>query len=235
MAIYLPIYINQSLPVINTWSEKMKIGIIGAGFVGRALGKLAVASGHQVMVSNSRGPKTLFTLSRTTGCQAGTVEEAVNFGDIVIVAIPLEAYRSVPVAPLEGKIVIDTNNYYPERDGHIAELDEHQTTTSELLAQHLPASRVIKAFNAIRMNDLDADDFDVIGSERRALPIAGDDEEGKAIVASLLNEFGFDVVDAGALSEGWRFEAGTPVYCVPLNKEQLSAGLRDTTRAANHA
>ncbi|PKB90392.1 NADP oxidoreductase [Ewingella americana] len=210
----------------------MKIGIIGAGFVGRAISKLALKAGHQVMLSNSRDPKTLFTLTRTTQCQAGTPQQAAEFGDIVVIAIPLEAYRSVPAAPLVGKVVIDANNYYPDRDGRIPELDQHQTTTSEMLAKHLPESRIIKAFNAIRMDDLLNDGLPASAAERRALPIAGDDAQGKAMVTSLLDEFGFDVVDAGGLAEGWRFEAGTPVYCVPLNQEQLKAGLQAT--AANH-
>jgi hypothetical protein len=210
----------------------MKIGIIGAGFVGRAISKLALKAGHQVMLSNSRDPKTLFTLTRTTQCQAGTPQQAAEFGDIVVIAIPLEAYRSVPAAPLVGKVVIDANNYYPDRDGRIPELDQHQTTTSEMLAKHLPESRIIKAFNAIRMDDLLNDGLPASAAERRALPIAGDDAQGKAMVTALLDEFGFDVVDAGGLAEGWRFEAGTPVYCVPLNQEQLKAGLQAT--AANH-
>lgn len=210
----------------------MKIGIIGAGFVGRAISKLALAAGHQVMLSNSRDPKTLFTLTRTTQCEAGTPQQAAEFGDVVVIAIPLEAYRSVPAAPLVGKVVIDANNYYPDRDGRIPELDQHQTTTSEMLAKHLPESRVIKAFNAIRMDDLLNDGLPASAAERRALPIAGDDAQGKVIVTALLDEFGFDVVDAGALEEGWRFEAGTPVYCVPLNKEQLKAGLQ--AAATNH-
>lgn len=210
----------------------MKIGIIGAGFVGRAISKLALKAGHQVMLSNSRDPKTLFTLTRTTQCQAGTPQQAAEFGDIVVIAIPLEAYRSVPAAPLVGKVVIDANNYYPDRDGRIPELDQHQTTTSEMLAKHLPESRIIKAFNAIRMDDLLNDGLPASAADRRALPIAGDDAQGKAMVTALLDEFGFDVVDAGGLAEGWRFEAGTPVYCVPLNQEQLKAGLQAT--AANH-
>lgn len=208
----------------------MKIGIIGAGFVGRAIGKLAVEAGHDVMLSNSRDPKTLFTLTRTSKCQAGTVNEAIHFGDIVIVAIPLEAYLSLPAEALAGKLVVDANNYYPDRDGRIAELDQHKTTTSELLAHHLPDSRVIKAFNAISMNDFVVNGRPATAENRFALPIAGDDQAGKAIVTSLLDDVGYDVVDAGVLSEGWRFEAGKPVYCVPLNKEQLSKGLRETTR-----
>jgi predicted dinucleotide-binding enzyme len=203
----------------------MKIGIIGAGVVGRAIGKLAVRAGHEVMLSNSRGPKTLYSLPHATGCRIGTVEEAVAFGDIVVAAVPLSAYRALPAAQLAGKVVVDTNNYYPERDGQIAELDEHSTTTSEMVAAHLAASRVVKAFNAVIMNDLETDGRPVGDATRRALPIAGDDAEGKAIVTQLLDEFGFDTFDAGALAEGRRFERGTPAYCVPLGREALVRAL----------
>jgi predicted dinucleotide-binding enzyme len=203
----------------------MKIGIIGAGFVGRAIGKLAVQSGHQVMLSNARGPHTLFSLPYALGCEIGTVDEAAAFGEIVVVAVPLAAYRSVPVEPLAGKVVIDTDNYYPERDGQIDELDRQQTTTSELLARHLPSSRIVKAFNAIPMPDLETEGRPVGAPDRRAVPIAGDDAEGKAIATRLLDEFGFDAVDAGPLSQGWRFERGRPVYCVPLSKTDLEKRL----------
>ncbi len=208
----------------------MKIGIIGAGFVGRVVGKLAVRSGHQVMLSNSRGPETLFSLRHGVGCDVGTVEEAAAFGDIVVVAIPLAAYRSVPVAPLTGKVVIDTNNYYPERDGSILELDTGAATTSEMLARHLPQSRIVKAFNAIPMNDLEKDGRIAGAPDRRALPLAGDEIEGKAIAAGLYEEFGFDAVDVGPLSEGWRFERGRPVYCVPMNAGDLRSALAATIR-----
>lgn len=210
----------------------MKIGIIGAGFVGRVVGKLAVKAGHQVMLSNSRGPQTLFSLRHGIGCEVGTVDEAAAFGDIVVIAIPLAAYRSVPVAPLAGKVVIDTDNYYPDRDGAIVELDAGETTTSELLALHLPTARIVKAFNAIPMNDLERDGRPAGSPERRALPIAGDDTEGKAIAAALYEEFGFDVVDVGPLLEGWRFERDMPAYCVPMNKADLQATLAGTERTS---
>ncbi len=206
----------------------MKIGIIGAGMVGRAIGKLAVGSGHEVMLSNSRGPQTLFSLSRAIGCEVGTVEEAAAFAEVVVIAIPLAAYRSVPVAPLEGKLVIDTDNYYVERDGSIPELDAGETTTSEMLARHLPRSRIVKAFNAIIMDDLEKGGRPAGSSERRALPLAGDNSADKAIVARLYEEFGFDAVDVGLLAEGWRFERGRPVYCVPMN----ASGLKDALAKA---
>lgn len=208
----------------------MKIGIIGAGFVGRAIGKLAVRAGHQVMLSNSRGPQTLFSLRFAVGCEVGTVEEAAAFGDVVVVAIPLAAYRSVPVGPLAGKVVIDTDNYYPERDGRIPELDAGATTTSELLQRHLPQSRIVKAFNAITMNDLEKDGRPGGSTDRRAVPLAGDDAESKAIAIRLYDEFGFDAVDVGPLSEGWRFERGRPVYCVPMNAARLKTAMAETLR-----
>ncbi len=210
----------------------MKIGIIGAGFVGQAIAKLAAANGHEVMISNSRGPDTLFSVRGALGCAAGTAEEAAVFGDLAVVAVPLKAYRSIPVLPLAGKIVIDTNNYYPERDGTIEQLDRQQTTTSELLAAHLPQSRVVKAFNAIVMADLSRDGRPSGSLDRRALPIAGDDADAKAAVARLNEEFGFDVVDAGPLSEGWRFERARPAYCMRLNRAELERMLAATTRDA---
>jgi predicted dinucleotide-binding enzyme len=203
----------------------MKIGIIGAGFIAHAVAAVAIKHGHEVMVSNTRGPETLFSLVATVGCKAGTPEAAARFGDIVLVAIPLKAYRTIPVAPLDGKIVLDANNYYPGRDGHIDELDRNEITTSELLARHLPKSKVVKVFNAIKAADIETDGRPGGVLDRRAHPIAGDDAAAKKVVADLLDQFGFDVVDAGPLSEGWRFQKGTPAYCVPMVSRQLQEAL----------
>src|SRR5262245_24391039 len=125
------------------------IGFIGAGHIGSQLARLAVSHGYNVVISNSRGPDTLSSLvaALRAKARAATSTEAAKAGDIVVVSIPLKSYRRVPVAPLAGKIVIDTENYYPERDGHIPELDNESTTTSELLQAHLPTSKVVKAFN----------------------------------------------------------------------------------------
>jgi predicted dinucleotide-binding enzyme len=203
----------------------MKIGIIGAGFIGRAVAGAATRAGHEVMVSNTRGQKSLFSLVNTIGCKGGTVSEAAEFGDVVLVAIPFFAYNAIPVEPLVGKTVLDAGNYYPARDGQIAELDRHETTTSEILARHLPASHVVKAFNAIVAGDIEQDGRPAGTPGRRALPIAGDDAGAKQQVAKLIQEIGYDVVDAGPLAEGWRFEEGTPVYCVPHTADLLSKGL----------
>jgi 8-hydroxy-5-deazaflavin:NADPH oxidoreductase len=203
----------------------MKIGIIGAGFIARAVAAVAIKHGHEVMVSNTRGPETLFSLVATVGCKTGTPEAAARFGDIVLVAIPLKAYRTIPIAPLDGKIVLDANNYYPGRDGHIDELDRNEITTSELLARHLPNSKVVKVFNAIKAADIETDGRPGGVLDRRAHPIAGDDAAAKKVVADLLDQFGFDVVDAGPLSEGWRFQKNTPAYCVPMVSRQLQEAL----------
>jgi len=205
--------------------KDMKIGILGAGMVGRAFAAVALKHGHDVMLSNSRTPDTLFTLRAVLNCKIGSPQEAAAFGDIVLVAIPLKNYASVPVAPLEGKIVIDANNYYPERDGHIGELDRDETTTSELLARHLPKSKIVKALNAIEAPGIEQEGRLPNSSERRAHPIAGDDPAAKQVVADLLNQFGFDVVDAGPLAEGRCFQKRTPAYCVPFNAKDLRLAL----------
>lgn len=203
----------------------MKIGIIGAGFIARAVTAVAMKAGHEVMVSNSRGPDTLFSLIGTTGCKAGTTAEAAAFGDVVVVAIPLKAFQSIPVAELKGKIVLDANNYYAVRDGVLEDLDVNGLTSSELLARHLPDSKIVKAFNAIAAADIEKDGRapGVVG--RRALPIAGDDTGAKEAVTALFDQLGFDVVDAGALSEGRRFQPDTPGYCIPLDRAELLAAL----------
>jgi len=208
----------------------MKIGIIGAGYVGRSLAAAAVNAGHEAMLSNSRGPQSLYSESAIIRCKAGTTEEAAAFGDLVVVAVTMKHYKAVPVAPLEGKIVIDTNNYYGARDDGLPELASKSTTSSELLARHLPASKIVKAFNAILMPDFDRDGRPTGARDRRALPIAGDDAEAKRVVTGLQDEFGFDTVDVGPLSEGWRFEPGTPVYCIRLNRDWITRALAEATR-----
>ncbi|ERK18076.1 MAG: NAD(P)-binding domain-containing protein [Pantoea sp.] len=208
----------------------MKTGIIGAGFVGRAIAKLAIQAGHQVMLSNSRDPQTLFSLRPMIGCEIGTAREAASFGDIVIIAVPLTAIDALPATEIGSKPVLDAVNYYRERDGDIAELSSRATTTSELLARYLPEARITKAFNAIPMTQLESDGQAAATSGRRALPVAGDDAEGKAIAVALYDAFGFDAVDAGPLAEGWRFERGMPSYCVRMNSSELIAALARAVR-----
>ena len=208
----------------------MKIGIIGAGFIGRAVAKLGVAAGHDVMISNSRGPKSLSSMPSGIGCQIGTVEEAASFGDIVLLAVPFTAYTSIAPQLLAGKILMDANNYYPERDGNIATLDRHETTTSQMTAKHFANARVVKAFNAILAKDLEEDSRPVGAADRRALPIAGDDTGSKATIADLLNHMGFDCVDVGGLKDSWRFERAKPAYCIRLGAANLVKALAAAER-----
>ena len=208
------------------------IGIIGAGNIGSQVARLAIKAGYDVVISNSRGPETLANLVAELGsrARAGTPADAARAGDIVVVSVPLKNYKSIPVEPLAGKIVIDTNNYYPERDGHIPELDNESTTTSELLQAHLPKSRVVKGFNHIYAAQLTTDGRPAGTKNRRALVIAGDDAEAKAAVTRLLDEFGFDTVDAGPLSESWRIQRDTPGYGPRRTAEELERDLADAKR-----
>lgn len=208
----------------------MRIGIIGAGFIGRALATLATNHGHQVMVSNSRGPETLSSTIASIGCAAGTADDAATFGEIVVIAVPFRNYRSVPAAPLGGKVVIDTCNYYPQRDGQIEALDTFSTTTTELIAAHLPGAKVVKAFNAILERDINTTGRPAGTPGRRALPVAGNDQDAKRLVVDLLDQWGFDAVDAGSLAESWRFERAKPAYCIPLDRDELSGKLAAAQR-----
>jgi 8-hydroxy-5-deazaflavin:NADPH oxidoreductase len=207
----------------------MRIGLIGAGNIGGTLARLAVAHGHDVVVSNSRGPDTLADLVAELGehASAATPAEVADGADLVVVSVPLRAYADVPVEPLAGKAVVDTNNYYPRRDGQIAALDDDGTTSSELLAAHLPASRVVKAFNSIRAGDLASRGRPAGAPDRVALPIAGDDDDAKRVVGAFVSEVGFDVVDAGALAEGRRFQPGSPAYLGLVDADALRVALAD--------
>lgn len=206
----------------------MKIGIIGAGFIGRALARVAIANGHEVMIANSRGPQTLTSTAIALHCRAGTVAEAAQFGEVVVIAIPFPAIFNLDPTVFAGRIVMDANNYYPHRDGDIPALSSHQDTTGGLLAKHLPEARVIKAFNAILQDDIEKDARPAGARDRRALPIAGDDAKAKQVVAQLVDEFGFDPVDAGSMDESWRFERAMPAYCIPLSASEM----RDALAAA---
>ncbi|WP_062429908.1 NADPH-dependent F420 reductase [Herbidospora daliensis] len=205
----------------------MVIAFIGSGHIGSALARLAVGTGHTVVMSNSRGPETLADLvgSLGPGASASTPEGAAEAGDVVVVTVPFHAYTKVPVEPLAGKIVIDTNNYYFERDGRFPEIDSGEKTPSGLLQEHLPTSRVVKGFNNIMAAHLLSDGTPPGTPGRRALPIAGDDPGAKKVVADLTDSFGFDVVDVGPLSEGWRHDRDRPAYVSRFTAEELRAAL----------
>ena len=208
------------------------LGLIGSGHIGSQLARLAVRNGYEVVLSNSRGPETLTGLIAELGprARAATASEAAREADIAVVTIPLKNIGQVPVEELAGKIVIDTNNYYPQRDGVIPELESEETTTAELLQAHLPTSRVVKAFNHLYARDLTGDSKPSGAPNRRALAIAGDDTEAKAEVARLIDAFGFDTVDAGPLAEGWRFQRDEPAYIHRLDKAALTEALQAAKR-----
>jgi 8-hydroxy-5-deazaflavin:NADPH oxidoreductase len=190
------------------------IGFIGSGHIGSTLARLAIDAGYDVVLSNSRGPDTLADLVGRLGpkARAATAEDAAAAADIAVVTVPLKAYEAVPVEPLAGKVVIDTNNYYPQRDGHIALLDDESTTTSELLQAHLPESRVVKAFNNIFFGHLATLGRTEGDPMRSALAIAGDDPGAKQVVTDALDAIGYDAVDLGLLAEGWRTQRDTAAY-----------------------
>lgn len=193
----------------------MKIGIIGAGYIGSTVAHLLVEAGHEIALSNSRNPRTLEDRVEELGpkARAATAVEAAEFGEVVLLAVPLKAYTDLPAEQLRGRIVIDALNYYPERDGHIAELDSDETTSSELVAARLPGARVVKAFNTIWFEHLKTKGKkNAPLEERRAIFIAGDDGEAKRVVAQLIADIGFGAYDMGSLRDGRRQQPGAPVY-----------------------
>jgi 8-hydroxy-5-deazaflavin:NADPH oxidoreductase len=208
------------------------IGFIGAGNIGGQVARAAIARGYDVVLSNSRGPETLSDLVAELGekARAATTAEAAAAGDFVVVTVPLKAYQDVPVEPLAGKVVIDTNNYYFERDGHIEALDAKQATSSGLLQSHLPESRVAKGFNHIGSADITTDGTPAGTENRRALATASDFDDAAQLVTDLYDEFGFDTVNIGPLADSWRVERDQPAYGVRQNKQQLTDNLAKATR-----
>lgn len=198
----------------------MNVGIIGSGNIGGTAAKLFATAGHQVAVSNSRGPETLRDLVEEIGpnAHAATVEEAAEFGEVVMEAIPFGRYGDLPADKLSGKILVTASNYYPGRDG---EVEHGGLASSELIQRHLPGVRVVKAFNTIyfgRLRDNGRPDAPV--EDRETVFVSGDDEEAKGIVSGLIEEIGFAPVDAGTLAESRRQEPGSPVYNVAMDPNQ---------------
>lgn len=196
------------------------LGLIGSGMIGGALARLAIAAGWNVVLSNSRGPETLAELVGELGelARAGTATEAAEAGELVVATVPLKAYDRLPAAALAGRTVIDTMNYYPERDGRIADLDSGALTSSAMVQRHLASSSVVKAFNNIDFRRLVLLARPSSAADRSALPIAGDDPTAKTQATQLLDALGYDAVDIGPLAESWRSEPGAPVYVQPYSE-----------------
>ena len=203
------------------------IGIIGAGHIGSQLARAFTGLGYDVVIANSRGPETLTALIDELGppARAATAEEAARAGDIAVATVPLRAYRDVPAAPLAGRIVLDTTNYYWERDGHFPELDRGEATTSGLLQAHLVDAKVVKAFNHITAADITTTGTPAGAPERRALGTASDFPEAIALVTDLYDRLGFDTVSAGPLSESWRLERDRPAYVIRQTADELRENL----------
>jgi len=208
------------------------LGIIGAGHIGSQVARVAVANGYDVVIANSRGPETLADLVAELGprAKAATAEDAAAAADVAVVTVPLHALDKLPAEQLAGKIVLDTNNYYFERDGRIEALDKGETTTSELVQRALPDSKIAKAFNHIYASEITADAKPAGDPERRALATAGDDAEAVAFATRFYDEAGFDTVNVGPLSESWRVERDRPAYVIKQNAEQLTANLAIANR-----
>ncbi|MFS0794793.1 NADPH-dependent F420 reductase [Microbacterium sp. 1P10AE] len=208
------------------------VGIIGAGNIGQALARGFVDHGYDVVIANSRGPETLADFVATLGdrARAATAQDAAEAADIAVVTVPLKAYRDIPVEPLRGKTVLDTNNYYWERDGRIAELDEKRTTTAQMLQDHLPDSTVVKAFNHIGAAEILTTGSPAGTPGRRALATASDSDEGVALITRIYDEFGFDTVNIGPLTDSWRIERDTPGYGIPQDRDELERNLARAER-----
>ncbi|UVJ39031.1 NADPH-dependent F420 reductase [Arthrobacter sp. CJ23] len=208
------------------------IGIIGAGHIGSQIARKAVELGYDVVLSNSRGPETLAELVAELGphARAATPAEAAAAGDFAVVTVPFRSLASIPAEPLAGKIVVDTGNYYWERDGRVPALDAGEATTSGLVQEHLPTSKVAKAFNHINYRQITTDGTPAGTPNRRALATASDYPEASELVTRLYDEFGFDTVNMGPLSESWRAERDRPAYVVRQNAAELAANLAKAPR-----
>ncbi|WP_405996361.1 NADPH-dependent F420 reductase [Streptomyces sp. NBC_00986] len=211
----------------------MKIGIIGAGNIGGNLTRRLTALGHDVSVANSRGPQTLTALAEETGATPVPAEEAANGAEVVVVTVPLKAVADLPKGFLDGAAenvaVIDTNNYYPGRDGRIAAILDDGLTESRWVARQI-GHTVIKAFNGTYAQDILDRPRPAGAPDRLALPVAGDDEAAKRVVRALIDDLGFDTVDAGTLDESWRQQPGTPVYGLREGVDGIVKGLAEASR-----
>ncbi|GAA1799766.1 NADPH-dependent F420 reductase [Actinomadura chokoriensis] len=190
------------------------IGIIGAGEVGGQIARAAIATGYEVVIANSRGPETLKDLIDELGppARAATAAGAAAAGDFAVVAVPLKVVNDMPAEELAGKIVLDTNNYMVWRDGHIPVIDSGEKTVHELRQEHLPRSKVVKAFTHIQAPRITTAGLPAGTPGRLALSASSDFPEAVELVTRLYDEFGFDTVDNSPLSESWRSGPGQPAW-----------------------
>lgn len=214
-------------------SPRGTIGILGAGRVGTAIARLAVAAGYRVKVATSKpaADNALIIEIVTPGAVAVEAAEAAN-SDLVIVAIPLHKYKSLSAEALSGKVVIDAMNYWAATDGDISDFENSERSSSEVVSAYLAGSRVVKSFNHIGYHEMEPDAVEPGTVDRRALAIASDDEHAKSIVAAFIDSLGFDSADAGELAAGRSFEPGTEIFNGRFNAAELAHGLQRSLAAA---
>jgi 8-hydroxy-5-deazaflavin:NADPH oxidoreductase len=207
----------------------MRVGIIGSSSLATALARRLADLGHKVTITNSRDPDELAELTSTAGARPTTVEDLAESSDVVFLAMPFGRYSELPPKPFIGKVVVDATDYYPQQDGPIPQIDEGRTTSSQLIAEHLPGAAVVKAFNTVNL--LALGEPEVAGGfvPRPAIPMAGDDPPAKALVAELVVELGYDAVDAGSLADSWKLQPGMPVHGLSANAADVRAKLADTS------
>jgi len=208
------------------------IGIIGSGHVGSSLAKAAIAHGYDVVISNSQGPDSLTGLVKDLGpgARAARPAEAATAGDVVIIAIPITTVSQLPADALAGKVVIATVNYFPQRDGPIAEIDSGAETVPGYVQVHLPASTVVRAFSMLDAADMSGDGHPPGDPKRRALALFADDPAARELAAGLYDEFGFDPVDLGGLDEAWRVDPGQPAFVTRQDVAELKANAAKAKR-----
>jgi predicted dinucleotide-binding enzyme len=213
------------------------IGIIGAGDVGSHLARAVIQAGHSVVIANSRDPETLAPLIRVLGsaARAATAAEAARAGDLVIIAVPLRLVNDMPTDALAGKVVLDTNNYMPWRDGRFPMIDQGQKTEHELRQEHLPTSKVAKAFTHIQAPRISRSARPPGTPDRHALSVSSNHPDAVALVTELYDQLGFDTVDHSPLSESWRSGPGTPAWQAHMHQteEQLERNLAVAERIVN--
>jgi len=213
------------------------IGVIGAGHIGRSFSTAAIERGYDIVISNASGPDTLTGLVSDLGpkARAATAAAAAAAGEFALLAIPLTGADDLPVQPLADKVVLATCNYFPQRDGHLSEIDAGKVTVAGYLQALLPHSKVIRVFNHIDAANIVSDGMPAGTPNRRALGYAGDDPEGKKLAADLYEAFGFDAVDAGGLTDAWRLDVDQPTFVVRQNKQELIENLAKAQRHVTSA